>query len=328
MVAAFGWGISWAMKRNEALSGMNESNCRNCREALAGEFCASCGQRRFRAQDRRLGHLLGEALGALTDFDSRIWRRLRASLLQPGRIERDWIDGARARWISPIRLFLLANLLYFLAPAMTDFSLPFSSQVRGEIWRDYAPESCTDEYPCDWGGQTHSVLTEPWLRARLDAEKARAAGEGTSFSLRDFAQRYNARSESIGKLLVILHVPFVALVLALVAWRSRRFYAEHFVVALGMMTFVLLFVQVVVKPSEWLYRAIRGAAGLPGDMPALALWFMLAVFIWYFVVCCRRSYQSAWWLAFVQGLLAMLAFIMTSLVIYRGVQFVLALWTM
>ena len=71
-----------------------------------------------------MAHLLGEAFEALTDFDGRLWRSMRAVLLQPGRIGRDWFDGRRARWVSPIRLFLLANLLYFFAPGLTDLSLP------------------------------------------------------------------------------------------------------------------------------------------------------------------------------------------------------------
>ena len=104
---------------------MNESICANCDAVLEGEYCAACGQRRFRPRDRRMAHLLGESFVALTEFDGRIWRSLRAALLQPGRIARDWIEGRRARWISPVRLFLLANLLYFLAPldALPDWLL-------------------------------------------------------------------------------------------------------------------------------------------------------------------------------------------------------------
>ena len=79
---------------------MNESICANCGAVLAGEYCAACGQRRFRPRDRRMAHLLGESFDALTDFDGRIWRSLRAALLQPGRIARDWIEGRRARWTA------------------------------------------------------------------------------------------------------------------------------------------------------------------------------------------------------------------------------------
>ena len=56
---------------------MNESICANCDAVLEGEYCAACGQRRFRRRDGRLGHLLGESFGALTGFDGRLSRSRR-----------------------------------------------------------------------------------------------------------------------------------------------------------------------------------------------------------------------------------------------------------
>ena len=140
--------------------------------------------------------------------------------------------------------------------------------------------------------------------------------------------RYNAQSEAIGKLLVILHVPFIALALALVAWRSRRYYAEHFVVALGMTTFALLFVQLLLKPAEWLYTRVHGWLGTSGGMPAVVPLLLLAIFVGHFAAACRRCYDGGWWRALVQGIAAFVAFAAASMWVYRPAQFLLALWTM
>lgn len=310
---------------------MNDAICANCDAALTGEYCAACGQRRFRPQDRRMAHLLGEAFDALTDFDGRIWRSLRAALLQPGRIARDWIDGRRARWVSPIRLALLANLLYFIAPALTDLNLPLHNQVPGTVYRRYVPAACEapeSAWKCRGVGQPHSRLTAPVLHAALAKARARADARGERFSLDAFEQRYNAQSESIGKLLVILHVPFMAAMLALVAWRSRRYYAEHFVVALGMVTFLLLFVQVVIKPAAWLYDGVRQWLGIAGGgMPGFAASGLALLTLAHFVVACRRCYDSRWWLAVLQGFAVFAALGATSIFIYRPAQFLLTLWT-
>ena len=277
-----------------------------------------------------MAHLLGESFDALTDFDGRIWRSLRAVLLQPGRIARDWFDGRRARWVSPIRLFLLANLLYFLAPGLTDLSLPFNDQVRGDVYRSFDPAVCADPATrgkCR-GGQHHSPYTEPVLRKRLQRERDAVEARGGTFSLAVFEQRYNAQSDAIGKLLVILHVPVIALALSLVAWRRRRYYAEHFVAALGMMTFVLLFVQLLVKPAEWLHARLHPWFGLSADMPAAVPLLMLACCVLHFTFASRRCYDSAWWLALLQGHAAFIALGLASLFVYRPVQFLLSLWTM
>lgn len=311
---------------------MNTSACANCSATLSGEYCAACGQRRFRPQDRRLAHLLGESFDALTDFDGRIWRSLRAALLQPGRIARDWFDGRRARWISPIRLFLLANLLYFFAPGLTDLSLPFHNQVRGDVYREFAPATCMTQataWKCASNGQPHSALTGRVVRSLLERDRKRAAQDGDTFSLADVEARYNASSDAIGKLLVMLHVPFMALALLLFAGRSRRYYAEHFVAALGMFTFVLFFVQAVIKPGAWLYEwALRALGHEGGGMPVVVLAGSLLVYAWYFAATCRRCYDSRWPMAVVQAIAVFAALAVTNVWVYRPVQFLLSLWTM
>lgn len=307
--------------------------CANCGAAMQGEYCAACGQRRFRPEDRRFAHLVTESLGTLTDLDGRLWRSFRALMLQPGRIARDWIDGRRAYWISPVRLFLLANLVYFLAPVVTDLNLPLHNQVRGEAYRQLLPERCadTDGVPrCQWGGQYHSRLTEPLFMRKLARERDEAAARDETFDAPGFEHRYNAQSGAIGKLLVIIHVPFVALMLWLVAWRRKppRYYAEHFVAALGLVTFVLVLMPLF-KPVWWLYVLGHRAIGLPGAGVATIFGYAsLAVILAHFALACRRCYDSRWPAATLQGVAAFLALGMASIYVYRPLQFVLALWTM
>lgn len=278
-----------------------------------------------------MGHLFGEFFGALTDFDSRIWRSLRAVMVQPGRIARDWMDGGRARWVSPIRLFLLANVLYFIAPVLTDLNLPLHNQIRGETYRQFAPALCSDPAR-DWkchGGQPHSAYTEPLFLRTLARERGSADARGERFDPADFEQRYHARSDAIGKMLVILHVPFIAAMLALVARRRRLYYAEHFVVALGLVTFVLMFTQLVANPLVWLYSMVQGALGLPdGGMGGFMGSAALAIFAGHFAFACRRCYDSGWMTAVIQGALAFLALGVASVFVYRPVQFLFSLWTM
>lgn len=299
---------------------------------MAAEYCPTCGQARFRHEDRRLRHLPGEAFSALTDLDGLLWRSLRASLFQPGRIARAWFDGRRARWVSPIRRFLLANLLYFFSPGLTDLSLPFHNQVRGQAYNEFAPELCAapaTAWKCESSGQPHSALTGSLVRAVLASERARVSRSGNTFSLSDVEQRYNASSGAAGKLLVVLHVPFMALALLLFAWRSRRDYAEHFVAALGMLTFVMFFVQVAIKPGAWLYGWVLQAAGKANSgMPLLALAGSLLVYAWYFAATCRRCYDSRWPAAAVQGAAVFAALAAANIWIYRPVQFLLSLWMM
>src|SRR5262245_56481821 len=101
------------------------NDCANCGARLYGAYCAVCGQKRFVEADRRFGNLIRQFVAAATDLDGRLWGTLRALMLEPGRLSRDYIDGRRVRWMPPITLFLLVNLVYFFFAPQSDFAMPF-----------------------------------------------------------------------------------------------------------------------------------------------------------------------------------------------------------
>lgn len=306
---------------------LDSTTCRNCGANLQGDFCAQCGQRRLREADRRLRHLLGQFFGAMTDLDSRFWRSIRTLLFRPGVLSRDYIAGRRTHWLPPITLFVLANLLYFVAPALTDFTLPFYNQVPGAI----AIESFEDperlspaarERIGNWRGQAHSPLTAGWVLSRVERRNhdqlARSDGR-YGYTVADYARDYDARSGAISKLLIILHVPFLALALAAM-FRSRRLYfAEHFIVALHLFTFLVLFMQLTVGPASLLARSLGGN------------WYLIVFHAWrpvfslvvlaYTVIALRRVYGSGWGRAFLAALAFLLVLGATSFLVYRTVQF-------
>ena len=91
----------------------SQQYCRNCRAPVTGEYCASCGQREGRA-DKRFLDLAGELLGDVFDMDSRFWRTLACLLLRPGFLSAEFIAGRRARYLPPLRLYLVISFVVFL----------------------------------------------------------------------------------------------------------------------------------------------------------------------------------------------------------------------
>jgi len=80
--------------------------CINCGAPLAGNYCARCGQPAH--VHRKLAHMAGEFLHNLFHLDTRAWRTLPLLLFRPGRLTYDYIHGKRARYISPLAMFLLS----------------------------------------------------------------------------------------------------------------------------------------------------------------------------------------------------------------------------
>ncbi len=86
--------------------------CANCGAALTGNYCATCGQPAH--VHRTLGHMVEEFLHGLLHFDTRAWRTLPMLVFRPGTLTRDYIHGKRARYISPLAIFLLAVFTMFV----------------------------------------------------------------------------------------------------------------------------------------------------------------------------------------------------------------------
>ena len=47
-------------------------------------------------------------------LDGRLWRSLPMLLFRPGRMTRNYLDGKRARYVPPFRMFLMASVIFFL----------------------------------------------------------------------------------------------------------------------------------------------------------------------------------------------------------------------
>lgn len=79
-------------------------SCPNCGATLTGHYCASCGQSaHIHRSLRSLGH---DVLHSVFHFEGKFWRTIPELAFHPGRLTRRYIEGERAKFISPMALFL------------------------------------------------------------------------------------------------------------------------------------------------------------------------------------------------------------------------------
>ena len=90
-----------------------EGACLNCGSALLGPHCHACGQRAH--VHRTLGAFFHDLLHGVLHFEGKTWRTLPLLVWKPGRLTREYIDGKRASYVSPIALFLFVVFLSFAA---------------------------------------------------------------------------------------------------------------------------------------------------------------------------------------------------------------------
>lgn len=90
-----------------------EGECLNCGAQLnGGRFCANCGQAAH--ANRSLWALMEELLWNVFNLDTKAWRTLPRLVVRPGTLTRGYIEGKRARYLTPLATFLLCYFLMFL----------------------------------------------------------------------------------------------------------------------------------------------------------------------------------------------------------------------
>jgi hypothetical protein len=95
------------------------TNCQSCEAELTGAYCVNCGQKNDDLR-RSLWRLITESLGGIFSFESRMWKTWGALLTHPGKVAREYADGARTRFSPPIRVYIVVSFLFFSFIAFTD----------------------------------------------------------------------------------------------------------------------------------------------------------------------------------------------------------------
>ena len=124
---------------------MSSSICTNCSEPLPGQadFCPVCGQS-IKVITRPWREVFGELLKDLFDIDGRMLLSVRLLMTRPGFLSKEYINGRRLSYTSPVRMYLIISLVFF-------FVLPL-------ILPDSTVSSSTREVSVDQYSQAMFVL--------------------------------------------------------------------------------------------------------------------------------------------------------------------------
>jgi hypothetical protein len=85
--------------------------CLNCRTALVGPHCHQCGQAAH--VHRTVASWWHDLAHGVLHLDGKIWRTLPLLAWRPGELTRRYVDGERAKFVSPLALFLFSVFLMF-----------------------------------------------------------------------------------------------------------------------------------------------------------------------------------------------------------------------
>ncbi|MBT2134999.1 DUF3667 domain-containing protein [Croceibacterium sp. LX-88] len=117
----------------------HEAACLNCGTPLVGSHCHACGQRGH--VHRTLGAFFHDLLHGVLHFEGRTWRTLPLLVWNPGKLTREYIDGRRVSYVSPVAVFLFVVFLSYALFSALGGADAFKPNVSGVEQAKVAYES-------------------------------------------------------------------------------------------------------------------------------------------------------------------------------------------
>src|SRR5438132_9790417 len=90
------------------------THCENCGAELIGPHCAQCGQAAIDYR-RSFRHVIVDVLDSFLNWDSKFFATLGLLIVKPWQLTNEFLAGKRVRYLHPLRLYLLASILFFFA---------------------------------------------------------------------------------------------------------------------------------------------------------------------------------------------------------------------
>lgn len=145
-VGAIAEGGMWARVAEPAAgehTAEGHGKCLNCRTILTGPHCHQCGQAAH--VHRSISAFWHDILHGVLHFDGKFWNTLPLLAWKPGELTRRYVHGERAKFISPMALFLFSIFMMFAI-----FSYVGSPNFTRDKAGNYEADGVKISAPGDW----------------------------------------------------------------------------------------------------------------------------------------------------------------------------------
>jgi len=125
------------------------THCENCGAQLHGHWCSQCGQPAIDYR-RSFRHVIVDLLDEFLNWDSKFFATIGLLVIRPWKLTNQFLAGHRVRYVHPLRLYLLASILFFFAVNYWGKSIhlqpgKLTSENRAEIEAALEKQNLTPE---------------------------------------------------------------------------------------------------------------------------------------------------------------------------------------
>lgn len=91
----------------------HEKICLNCNANVVGRYCHVCGQENIEPKET-VWSLISHFFYDITHFDGKFFSTTKFLITRPGFLPKEYIEGRRARYLHPIRMYVFSSALFFI----------------------------------------------------------------------------------------------------------------------------------------------------------------------------------------------------------------------
>lgn len=250
------------------ITDIKKITCKNCESLFEGHFCPNCGQS-VKDFDRPFSVLFFDILANMWAFDTRVFKTLKSLLFKPGEMALDYVNGRRARYMPPFRLYIFISFIFFLL-----LNISATNRVNKE-WDLLTVKERGDTLTSN----RNSVISI-----------TRESNDGDSKTSRDLIDEIESNKEYyVSKFFTTLSwslfimMPLYASFLWLLFRKRHKYFLGHFIFAINQhsflfIIFIILLIVNFIFPNKTVY---------PEN-------WLLILFPVYIVSGCRKLYFEKW----------------------------------
>ena len=241
--------------------------------------------------DRSFKKFLSNILVAITFADNKIVQTLWLTIVDPGFISREFAEGRRVKYLKPLSLFFVLNLIYFLFPLIQLFSASINTQLLSP----------------------YREVVKEMVALKMNAMNIH--------DIQSFSLIYNLKTTGLAKLMVMVFVILASLPLNILYRKKNRFFTDHVGYLVELACFNLfvnaIFLTVIVKLF---------GLGHYLDETTLASIFM-ATNLYFLLRSGITFYEQDSWTLFLKSILMILV-LKAALEAYRAILFFITMWSL
>lgn len=264
--------------------------CKSCHNQFTGNYCNNCGEKVRVASDRTFKSFINDIVRAITLADNKFARTLWLIIVRPGFVSTEIANGRTVRYMSPIQVFFVLNLVYFLFPIVQLFNASLTTQMIAPLG---------------------FLLKEPIAHKMATMH----------MNFQSFELVYNLKTVSLAKLLVMVFVVLASMPLNVLYRKRNRYFTDHFGYAVELACFNLFVNAIMVD----IVTTIIPIGGYIGEGVVTGLF--IGTNLYFLVRSSNVFYQENGWRLIVKSVL-MIFFLKIALELYRMILFFLTIWSL